>query len=120
MLSKNLNTSYKDHVTNEEDRSRTQDAAVVHDDLLTIVKKCKLRWSGHISRSSCMAKTVLQGPVKGARSRGTTKTRQHQRMNRNRGWKFPEGSERQGKFERYCCNVNCNSPTTTKVNRGLR
>ena len=59
-----LNISYKDHVTNEEVRNRIQNATGVHDDLLTMVKKRKLRWYGHISRSSGMAKTILQGTVK--------------------------------------------------------
>ena len=42
-----LNISYKDHVPNEEVRNRTQNAVRVHDDLLTMVKKRKLRWYGH-------------------------------------------------------------------------
>ena len=54
-----LNISYKDHVTNEEVCKRIQNAIGVHDDLLTMVKKWKLRWYGHISRSSGMAKTIL-------------------------------------------------------------
>ena len=56
-----LNISYKDHVTNEEVRNRIQNAIGVHDDLLTMVKKRKLRWYGHISRSSGMAKTICKG-----------------------------------------------------------
>ena len=64
-----LNISYNDHVTNEEVRKRIQNAVGMHDDLLTMVKKQKLRWYGHISRSSGMAKTILQGTVKGARRR---------------------------------------------------
>ena len=68
-----LNISSKDHVTNEEVRNRIQNAIGVHDDLLTMVKKRK--WYGHISRSSGMAKTVLQGTVKGARRRGRQKKR---------------------------------------------
>ena len=64
-----LNISYKDHVTNKEVRSRIQNAIGVHDDLLTMVKKRKLGWYGHISWSSGMAKTVLQGTMKGARRR---------------------------------------------------
>ena len=64
-----FNISYKDHVTNEGVRNRIQNAIGVHDDLLTMVKKRKLRWYGHISRSSDMAKTILQGTVKGARRR---------------------------------------------------
>ena len=63
-----LNISYKDHVTNEEVCNRIQNAIGVHDDLLTMVKKRKLKLSGHISRASGMAKTLLQGTVK--RSRG--------------------------------------------------
>ena len=55
--------------------NRIQNAIGVHDDLLTIVKKRKLRWYGHISRSSGMAKTILQGTVKGARRRGRQKQR---------------------------------------------
>ena len=51
-----LNISYKDHVTNEEVRNRIQNTIGVHDDLLTMVKKRKLRWYGHISRSSGMAR----------------------------------------------------------------
>ena len=70
-----LNISHKDHVTNEEVRNRIQNAVGVHDDLLTMVKKRKLRWYGHISRSSGMAKTILQGTVKGARRRGRQKKR---------------------------------------------
>ena len=57
------NISYKDHVTSEEVRNRIQNADGVHDDLVTMVKKRKLRWYGHISRSSGMAKTILQGTV---------------------------------------------------------
>ena len=38
-----LNISYKDHVTNEKVRKRIQNATGVHDDLLTMVKKRKLR-----------------------------------------------------------------------------
>ena len=70
-----LDISYKDHVTNEEVHNRIQNAIGVHDDLLTMVKKMKLRWYGYISRSSGMAKTILQGTVKGARRRGRQKKR---------------------------------------------
>ena len=70
-----LNISYKDYVMNEEVRNRIQNAIVVHADLLTMVKKRKLRWYGHISRSSGMAKTILQGTMKGATRRGRQKKR---------------------------------------------
>ena len=65
-----LQISYKDHVTNEEVRAKIQQAIGPHEDLLTIVKRRKLQWYGHVSRSSCMAKTILQGTVKGGRRQG--------------------------------------------------
>ena len=70
-----LNITYQDHVTNEEVRNRIQKATGVHDDLLTMVKKRKLRWYGQIWRSSGKAKTILQGTSKGARKRGRQKKR---------------------------------------------
>ena len=68
-----LNISYKDHVTNEEVCNRIQNTTGVHDNLLTMVRKRKLRLYGHISRSFGMAKTILQGTAKGARRRGWQK-----------------------------------------------
>ena len=62
-------------MTNEEVRNRIQNATGVHDDHLTMVKKRKVKWYGHTSRSSGMAKTVLQGTVKGARRRRRQKKR---------------------------------------------
>ena len=63
----------EDHVTNEEVRAKIQQAIRPHGDLLTIVKRCKLHWYGHVSRSSGLAKTILQGTVKGGRRRGRQK-----------------------------------------------
>ena len=84
-----LNISYKDHVTNEEVRNRVQYAIGVHDDLLTMVKERKLRWYGHISRSSGMAKTILQGTVKGARRRVRQKKRWEDNIKEWTGMGFP-------------------------------
>ena len=57
--------SNKDHVTNEEVRAKIQQAIGPHEDLLIIVKRRKLQWYGHVSRLSGLAKTILQGTVKG-------------------------------------------------------
>ena len=67
-----LRISYKDHVTNEEVHAKIQKAIGPHEDLVTIVKRSKLQWYGHVSRSSVLAKTILQHTVKGGRrqSRG--------------------------------------------------
>ena len=64
---KTLRISYKDHVTNEEVRSKIQHTIEPHKYLLTIVKRRKLQSYGHVSRSSGLAKTILQGTVKGRR-----------------------------------------------------
>ena len=70
-----LHISYKTHVTNEEVRAKMQQAIGPHEDLLTIVKRCKLQWYGHVSRSSGLAKTILHGTVKGGRRQGVQRKR---------------------------------------------
>ena len=47
--SKILHISYKDYVTNEKVRAKIQQAIGPHEDLLTIVKRRKLQWYGHVS-----------------------------------------------------------------------
>ena len=65
-----LRISYKDHVTNEEVCAKIQQAIGPQEDPLTIIKRCKLKWYGHLSRSSGLAKTILQGIVKGGKKQG--------------------------------------------------
>ena len=77
-----LRISYKDHVANEEVRAKIQHAIGPHEDLLTIVKRRKLLWYGHVSRSSGLAKTILQVAVKGGRRQG----RQRKRWEDIRQW----------------------------------
>ena len=60
-----LNILCKDSGTNEKVHRKIQAAIGEYDELLTLVKKWKLRWFGHVSRSSGLAKTILQGTVKG-------------------------------------------------------
>ena len=62
--------AYKHHVTNEEVRAKIQQAIGPHEDLMIIVKRCKLQRYGHVSRSSGLAKTILRGTVKGRRRQG--------------------------------------------------
>ena len=54
----------KDHVSVDVCR-KIQAAIREYEKLLTLVKKQKLWWFAHISRSSDWAKTILQGTVKG-------------------------------------------------------
>ena len=67
------NISYKDHVTNKEVCRKIQAGIEEYDKLLTLVKKRKLRWFGHVSKSSGFAETILQGTVKGKRGGGQKK-----------------------------------------------
>ena len=108
-------------MTNEAVRNRIQNAVGVHDDLLTMVKKRKSRWYGHIPRSSGMAKTVLQRTVKGARRRGRQQKRWEDNIKKWTGMGFGDSlraaEDREG-WKRYCCNIICGALTTSKV-KGL-
>ena len=66
--------SYEGHVS-EEVRAKIRQAVGPHEALLTVVKRCKLQWYGHVSRSSGLAKTILQGTVKGGRIQGGQRER---------------------------------------------
>ena len=70
-----LHISYKDHVTNKEVYAKIQQAIGLHKDLLTIIQRHKLQWYGHVSRSLGLAKTILQGTVKGVRRQGGQRKR---------------------------------------------
>ena len=70
-----LRFSYKDHDTNEEVCAKIKQAIGPHEDLLTVVERRKLQWYGQVSRSSGVAKTILQGTVKGGRRQGGQRKR---------------------------------------------
>ena len=70
-----LRVSYKDHVTNEEVRAKIQQAVEPYEDLLSTVKRRKLQRYWHVSHSSGLAKTILQGTVKGERRQGRQRKR---------------------------------------------
>ena len=58
-----LGISYRDHITNDAVRDRIRQAIGPYDDIVTAVKKRKLKWFGHVSRSPGLAKTIVQGTV---------------------------------------------------------
>ena len=58
----------------------------------------KLQWYGHVSRSSGLAKTILQGTVKGV-------GRQLQGLDRPGVRQVPQGSGQQGKMEKTGCKI---------------
>ena len=79
--------SYKDLVSNEEVRRMIQTAIGEYDELLTLVKKRKLRWFGHVSRSSGLAKTISLGHSEREKKKRQAEEevgRQYQRVDRNR------------------------------------
>ena len=86
--------SYKDRVTNEEVCAKIQQAIGPHKDL-TIVKRCKLQWYGHVSCSSGLAKTILQGTVKGGRRQGRQRKRWEDNIREWTGLEFGK-SQRAG------------------------
>ena len=112
-----LRISYKNHVTNEEVRAKIQQVVGPHEDLLTILKRCKLQWYGHVSRSSGLARTILQGTERGEKTRQTEEEvgRQHQGMDWPGVGQVPEGSGEQGKMEKTGCKIICGAPTTLAV-----
>ena len=60
---------------NEEVRSTIRYANGSYEDLITTVRKRKLRWYGHITKSTGLAKMIQQGTVKGGRRKGRQKKR---------------------------------------------
>ena len=114
-----LHISYKDHVTNEEVCAKIQQAIGPYKDLLTIVKRPKLQWYGHVSRSSGLAKTILQGTVKWGKGQGRQLKKWEDNIrkwiNRPGVWQVPEGGGEQGKMEKTGCKIICGAPTTLTV-----
>ena len=72
---RSLNILYNDHVINEEVCRKIHAAIGEYDELLSMLKKQKLRWFGHVSRSTGSAKTIRHGTVNGKRRRGRQKKR---------------------------------------------
>ena len=98
-----LHISYKDHVTNEHVRAKIQQAIGTHEDLLTIVKRRKLQWYGHVSSSSGLAKTILQGTVKGERRLGRQRKRWEDNIREWTGLEFTKSQravENRGKWRK--------------------
>ena len=96
-----LHISCKDHVTNKEVRAKIQQAIGPHEDLLTIVKRRKLQWYGHVSRSSGLAKTILRGTVKGGRRQGRQRKRLEDNIREWTGLEFGKSERAVEKSEKW-------------------
>ena len=83
------------------------------------VKRRKLQWYGHVSRSSGLAKTILQGTVKRGSRQGRQRKRWEDSIRECPGVRqVPEGSGDQGKMEKTGCKIICCAPTTLAI-KGL-
>ena len=95
-----LHISYKDHVINEEVCAKIQQAIGPHEDLLPTVKRSKLQWYGHVSRSSGLAKTILQGTVRGGRRQGRQMKRWEDNIREWTGLEFAKSQRAVGNREK--------------------
>ena len=98
-----LRISSEDHVTNEEVRAKIQHAIGPHEDLLTIAKRRKLQWYGHLSHSSGLAKTILQGTMKEGRRQGRQRKRWEDNIREWTGLEFVKSQramENSGKWRK--------------------
>ena len=98
-----LGISYKDHVINKDVRAKIQQVIGPHKDLLTILKRRKLQWYGHVSRSSGLAKTIFQGTVKGGRRQGGQRKRWEDNIREWTGLEFSKSQravENRGKWRK--------------------
>ena len=107
-----LRISYKDYVTNRENevRAKVQQAIGPHEDLLTSVKRRKRQWYGHVSRSSGLAKTILQGTVKGGRRQDRERKRWEDNIREWTGLEFAESQKEETGIE-----IICGAPRTLAV-----
>ena len=115
-----LHISYKDHVTNEKVRAKIQQAIGTHEDL-TIVKGRKLQWYGHVSRSSGLAKIILQGKVKGWRRQGRQRKMWEDNIREWTGLEFGKSQravENREKWRKQVAKNICSAPRTHAV-KGL-
>ena len=65
-----LGISYRNCVKNEEVKQRIKNSICTYVDLLTSVKRWKLRYFGHVTRSTGLAKTLMQGTIREGKRRG--------------------------------------------------
>ena len=72
---KHLRISYRDHISNEEEKARIGNTIRPYEDLMFSMKRHKLKLYVHVTGSSGLAKTILQGTVQGGRRRGRQRKR---------------------------------------------
>ena len=81
-----------------------------------------LVWYGHVSRSSGLAKTILQGTVKGRRRHGGQRKRWEDSIREWTGLEFGKtqrAMENREKWIKTGCKIICGAPTTLAVKRKM-
>ena len=89
-----------------------------HEDHLTIVKRCKLQWYGHVSCSSGLANTILQGTVKGESRQGRQRKRLEDNIREWAGLEFAKSQkavENREKWRKLVAKNICGTPATLAV-----
>ena len=82
-------------------RDRLRQAIRPYNDILTMVKKPKLKLFGHVARTAGLAKTVLQGTVQGGRRRGPQKKSWENTISKWTGLKFCDALREAGNKIKY-------------------
>ena len=108
-IRKLLGITYLDRVTNQEIIDRISSSLTSpFTDILTTVKRRKLKWYGHVTRGDGLAKIILQGNVEGKRSRGRPKKQWIDNIKEWTGKGFNELNEivyDRKKWRTFCFNV---------------
>ena len=113
-----LHISYKDHITSEIVCKKIQAANGPYEDILTTVKKRKLRWFGHVIGSSGLCKKVVQGTVPGKRKRERQKKRWENNIREWTGLDFnnsQRAAEDRQRWQNSVADVSSGAPTTLMV-----
>ena len=85
---------------------------------MTAVKRRKLQRYGHVYRSSGLAKTILQGTVKGGRRQGRQRKRWEDNIGEWMGLEFAKSQsavENREQIEETGCEIICDAPATLTV-----
>ena len=86
------------HITNDAVKDRIGQTIGPYDDILTAVKKRKLKWFGHVARSAGLTSQFYRGTVQGGRRRGRQKTRWKYNIFQWTGLKFCD-AQKQSKYK---------------------
>ena len=106
------------HFIQRPHHKKIQAAIGTYEDILTTVKKRKLRWFGHVIRSSDLCKKVLQGTVQGKRKGGRQKKRWEDNIREWTGLDFnssQRAAEDRQRWQKIVADVSSGAPTTLMV-----